>query len=184
MARGKNGIPGRAVGAGVVTNSGRPRWFRQTALVRARGAGKGDRQSGNPAASHALVCASGSDSLVENLTTPIAANPVRGLGGFIKKRRAGECCRIRRPVKPAITYSRPIRTTIGRMGLTTEFGMGSGVSPYAKSPADRVRPEERESRNGLKRLRAVALRQVNLWMQDTKNQMRLNLRFVASTNSK
>jgi hypothetical protein len=43
------------------------------------------------------------------------------------------------PKKPAITYSRPIRTTIGRVGLTTEFGMGSGVSPRVWSPATRVR---------------------------------------------
>ena len=28
----------------------------------------------------------------------------------------------------------PRRTTMGRTGFTTEFGMGSGVAPYAKSP--------------------------------------------------
>jgi hypothetical protein len=50
------------------------------------------------------------------------------------------------PKKPAITYSRPIRTTIGRVGLTTEFGMGSGVSPHVWSPATRVREANPESR--------------------------------------
>jgi hypothetical protein len=36
-----------------------------------------------------------------------------------------------------MTYFCPVRTIIGRAGLTTEFGMGSGVAPHVCSPAAR-----------------------------------------------
>ena len=53
----------------------------------------------------------------------------------------------RRAVKPAITYSCPFRTTIGRAALTSEFGMGSGVAPHVLSPADHVRTARRAGRS-------------------------------------
>ena len=59
---------------------------------------------------------------------------VRGVQITAARRLAGDAG----PYKPAITYSCPIRTTIGRAGLTTEFGMGSGVAPHVNSPAVRV----------------------------------------------
>lgn len=59
-----------------------------------------------------------------------------------KKRRPRDFFRNRGAVKPAFTYSRPIRTTIGRAALTSEFGKGSGVAPHVWTPADRVRMSE------------------------------------------
>lgn len=38
---------------------------------------------------------------------------------------------------PAMTYSRPRRTTIGPKGFTAVFGMGTGSPLWVKSPASR-----------------------------------------------
>ena len=38
-------------------------------------------------------------------------------------------------IKPAMTYSRAGRTTIGPRCLSAVFGMGTGVSTWAWSPA-------------------------------------------------
>jgi hypothetical protein len=59
------------------------------------------------------------------------------------KKAARQGLHLAGPQKPAITYSRPVRTTIGRVGLTTEFGMGSGVAPHVSSPAARVREKSK-----------------------------------------
>ena len=40
-------------------------------------------------------------------------------------------------IKPAMTYSRAGRTTIGPRCLSAVFGMGTGVSTWAWSPANR-----------------------------------------------
>ena len=35
----------------------------------------------------------------------------------------------------------PVKTTIGRQGLTSQFGMGCGVTPNVKSPAKILNPQ-------------------------------------------
>lgn len=40
-------------------------------------------------------------------------------------------------IMPAMTYSRPRRTTIGPKGFTAVFGMGTGSPLWVKSPASR-----------------------------------------------
>ncbi len=48
-------------------------------------------------------------------------------------------------IKPAMTYSRAGRTTIGPRCLSAVFGMGTGVSTWAWSPAiPRWRVERRK----------------------------------------
>ena len=42
-----------------------------------------------------------------------------------------------RPHNPGDDLLSPVRTTIGRTGLASVFGMGTGVSPCVKSPGSR-----------------------------------------------
>ena len=43
--------------------------------------------------------------------------------------------------KPGDHLLSPVRTTIGRVGLASEFGKGSGVSPHVMSPGNLVLPK-------------------------------------------
>src|SRR5262245_56903399 len=52
----------------------------------------------------------------------------------VRKREPPRGCPLGGSDDPAMTYSRPRRTTIGPGGLTAVFGMGTGVAPRVWSP--------------------------------------------------